>query len=402
MSLIPRSGGPRYHLSRWSLLPALAVVAACCLAGRWGVAPSSAAAGPASAPSVADRLLARMTLQQKIAQLFMVNVDGTQPGAQLQQFVHDWKVGGLILYRANVVSARQLRALLAAAQREAQIPLLVATDQEGGRVSIIPPWAGVRAMLAPSQYGSIGSADRVYQDALATGRDLRALGVNMDLAPVVDVLIDPYSPIGSRSFGRNPALVARLGVAAIRGYQDAGIAATAKHFLGLGGVSIDAHRGLPTIARSLMQLSAVELPPMQAAIKAGVDALMVTHAGIPALDPSDTSASLSRPIIDSFIRGRLGYDGLIISDSLLMGAITGHMGVADATVKAIAAGNDIVLISGASHLTNLVRESLDAVEHAVAAGAISTATIDAAARHVLLLKARLGLLPSPAFSHPAT
>jgi beta-N-acetylhexosaminidase len=351
---------------------------------------------------MAERLLAHMTLPQKIAQIFMVNVDGTQPGAQLRQFVHDWTVGGLILYRANVVSAQQVRALLTAAQSAAQTPLLVATDQEGGRISMIPPWAGVPAMLAPSQYGYIDSAERVYRDAYATGHDLHALGVNMDLAPVLDVLIDPYSPIGSRSFGRDPALVARLGTAAIRGYQDAGIAATAKHFLGLGGVSIDAHRGLPTVARSMVQLNAVELPPMQAAIKAGVDALMVTHAGIPALDPSDTPASLSRPIIDGFIRQRLGYGGLIISDSLMMGAITGHMSVSDAAVKAIAAGNDIVLISGSSHLTTLVRRSLDAVEHAVATGAISTATIDDAVRHVLLLKARLGLLPSPASSHHST
>ena len=223
--------------------------------------------------------------------------------------VRDWGVGGLILYRPNVVSGAQVRALIAGAQRQARIPLLISTDEEGGAGSMIPYSDGVYPLLSPADYGRLDSPARVYHDTAAAGRDLRALGVTMDLAPVLDVLIDPNSPIGTRSYGADPAVVASLGAAAIEGYQSAGIAATAKHFLGLGGVSLDAHRGFPTVQRSRRQLDQVELAPMRAAIQAGVDALMVTHAAIPALDATGAAASLSRPIISGFIRAHSATGG---------------------------------------------------------------------------------------------
>ena len=335
-------------------------------------------------PSEVDHILARMTAAEKIGQLFMVPVDGPA----LQRMVHDWHVGGLILYGGDVVSASQGRALIAGAQHAAKVPLLVATDEEGGEVDQIPAAAGVTQQSAPRQYGGLGSAGRVYQDALATGRDLRSLGVNMDLAPVVDVLLDPDSPIGDRSYGANPTLVARLGASAIRGYQAGGVAATAKHFLGLGDVSVDLHKELPTVSRGATQLDQVDLVPMRAAIAAGTDALMVTHAAIPALDPANTPASLSRRIVTGFIRGRLGYGGLIITDSLAMGGLSTRVkSNAEATVRAIAAGNDMALISTDPPT---IRGALDAVQRAVATGRISRATIDSAVRRVLMLKAKLG------------
>lgn len=373
---------PRRYFRRTGLALLLALL--CCQAGTWTPARG---AGTASSSSQVDRILARMTLAQKIAQTFMAPVEGSA----WPTVVHDWQVGGLILYQADTASAAQLRALLAGAQRDAPVPLLVATDQEGGEVSQMPASFGVDQMPAPLQYGHIGSSSLVYQSALKTGRELRALGINMDLAPVLDVLTDPNSPIGDRSYGSDPALVARLGDAAIRGYQDAGIAATAKHFLGLGGVSVDLHQGLPTVRRSLAQLNAVELVPMRAAIRTGVDALMVTHDVIPALDPTGTPASLSRPIVSGFIRKQLGYHGLIITDSLAMGGLSTRVpSIAQATVQAIAAGNDMALISADAPT---IRGALNAVEHAVATGRISRASIEAAARRVLELKAKLGLLP---------
>jgi beta-N-acetylhexosaminidase len=324
----------------------------------------------------------------------MFSFDGTDADPEVMRMVRDWGAGGLILYRPNVVSAPQLRALIAHVQRAARVPLLIATDEEGGPSSSMVPFSiGVHPLLTPQQYGQIDSPNHVYGDALAAGRDLRALGVTMNLAPVLDVLIDPHSPIGTRSYGSDPALVARLGTAAIRGYQDAGIAATAKHFLGLGGVPLDAHLVRPTIHRSLRQLERVELVPVRAAIRAGVDALMVTHAVIPALDPSGTPASLSRRIITGFIRGTLGYHGLIISDTLPMGAIDTYMSIPAAAARAAAAGNDIVLVAYYQGLPPAtMHAALTAVLGAVEAGRIGIATVDAAARHVLLLKAKLGLL----------
>ena len=326
--------------------------------------------------------MAHLTIQQKIGQMVMAPIDSVAATG---------RIGGVLLFGANVASPQQGRALIASLQRAEAVPLFVAVDQEGGEVSTMSAGGGVPAMLAPAQYGAIGSAERVYRDALATGRALRALGVNMDLAPVLDVLVDPNSPIGSRSFGRYPALVARLGTAAIHGYQDAGIAATAKHFLGLGSSQVESHHNLPTVLRTAQQLEQGELVPMRAAIAAGVDALMVTHAAIPAFDPSGTPASLSRAVVTGVVRNRLGYRGLVMTDSLAMGGLSAHIkSIPDAAVQAIEAGNDVVLIAADVHT---IRDTLTALDRAVFSGHIPVATVDAAARRILTLKARLGLLP---------
>jgi beta-N-acetylhexosaminidase len=333
-----------------------------------------------------ERILSRMTLAQKVAQLFMVPVNG----ADLTREVRDWQVGGLILFGYDVGAPEQWRSFIAGAQRLSRLPLLIATDEEGGDITSISP-AVVPPLLSPHQYGLMGSTGRVYQDALATGRGLRALGIMMDLAPVVDVLDNPDSPIGDRSFGADPALAARLGAAAVGGLQAAGIAATAKHFLGLGSVAADAHRALPLVERTRTQLEAVELVPMRAAVAAGVDALMVTHSVIPALDPSGTPASLS-PRIMSYIRHQLGFKGLIITDSLAMGGLTVWVKTnEEASVRAIAAGADIALLAT---VATVVRRAMDDVQHAVVTRRIPIATIDDAVRHVLQLKLKLGLLRS--------
>jgi beta-N-acetylhexosaminidase len=388
-----KKGGGTMRARRAALVLAAAAILAAVSAVGPAAGTAAVTARRTGEAGRVDQILAHMTLAQKIGQMFMFSFDGTTADPEVMRMVRDWGVGGLILYTPNVTSGPQLRALTAALQRAARVPLLISTDEEGGAVAMVPFSAGVPALLSPRDYGSLGSADRVYRDTRAAGRALRALGVNMDLAPVVDVLLDPRSPIGARSYGADPALVARLGAAAIRGYQDAGVAATAKHFLGLGGVSLDAHLGLPTVRRTMAQLESVELAPMRAAIGAGVDALMVTHVVIPALDPSGAPASLSRRIITGFIRGTLGYQGLIISDSLMMGAIDTRLGMGEAAVEAAAAGSDIVLISYYQSLAPAVmRGAMDALLHAVATHRISPAQIDAAARRVLLLKAKVGLL----------
>ena len=354
---------------------------------------ASADPRPTTPQSQVARLLAHMTQAQKVGQMLMVSFSGASVSPQLLEMAHAWGIGGLILYRPNVVSAAQLRALIRAVQGAARTPLLIATDEEGGATAMVPYSVGVHTLLSAGEYGRLGASRRVYTDAALAGRDLRALGVTMNLAPVLDVLLDSHSPIGTRSYGGDPNLVARLGSAAIRGYQSAGIAATAKHFLGLGGVSVDAHTGLPTVRRSRAQLEAAELVPFRAAARAGADALMVTHAALPALDPTGTSASLSRPIITGYLRGTLGYRGVIISDSLTMGAITDQMGLGEAAVRAAAAGSDIVLLASYEPLSPMaLRGALQALLTAVASGRLAPATVDAAARRVLMLKAMLGLL----------
>jgi len=362
------------------ILPLLLALACCIPSSFLRSSTSHAAARPRDPYALADRLLARMTLQQKIGQMVMAPVDSVAATGRL---------GGVLVFGSDIVSPSQGHARLAALARAEGVPLLVAVDEEGGAISTMSS-GGVPEELSPAQYGALGSPARVYQDALKTGRALRALGVNMDLAPVLDVLTNPRSPIGVRSYGADPVRVATLGAAAIRGYQAAGLAATAKHFLGLGGSGADAHRELPANARTLSQLERGELVPMRAAIKAGVDALMVTHVAIPAIDASGTPASLSRPIVTGFIRGRLGYQGLIITDSLAMGGLGAHIAsIQAAAVRAVEAGNDMVLIAAD---VPTIKITLTALDHAAFAGQLPVSAIDSSVRRILIVKARVGLL----------
>lgn len=353
-------------------------------ASVWLAAPARALPAGKVRDSVAariTRLLAHMSVQQKVGQLVM------GPAASAAA---TGRLGGVILSGPDVVSPGQGRALVAALQHAEPIPLLVAADQEGGAISTMSDGGGVAPMLSPAQYGALGSTTRVYQDALRTGQALRALGVTMDLAPVLDVLSDPRSPLGSRAYGADPGRVTALGLAAIRGYQAAGIAATAKHFVGLGASPIDANVALPTDPHSLPQMQRDELVPFRAAIAAGVDAVMVTHVVLPALDPSGTPASLSRPIITGFLRHRLGYQGVIITDSLDMGGLGPHIAsVQAAALRAVEAGADMVLVDAD---VPTVKITLTVLDQAAFSGDIPMAALDAHVRRILTLKARLGLL----------
>ncbi len=350
-----------------------------------GAAPRSPVGSPPSAVTAA-RVLAGMTLPEKIGQLFMVPTGGSA----LNEYVTSLHIGGLLLFGSDAATFAQGHALVQTAQNAAKIPLLISTDQEGGGVAQMSNGGGVTRLPTARQYGFTGTPAQVYQDALFVGRQLKALGVNMDLAPVLDVERNAYSADGSRSYGADPALVARLGLAAIQGYQAAGVAATAKHFLGLGEIAGDLHQSLPVVRLSLADLNRYDLVPIRAAIAGGVDALMVTHAPITALDPTNTPASLSRPIVTGFIRGTLGYRGLIVTDSLAMGGLTvKEPSNEQACVRALEAGSDMALISSDRQV---IRASVAAVAKAVATGRLSLATVNAAVLHVLTLKATLGLL----------
>lgn len=334
-------------------------------------------------------LLQRLTTQAKIGQLFMVGIDGTAPSAYTTGLLRAWRAGGVILTASNVGSASDLAALTAGLQRGASPPLLIATDQEGGEVARIQ--VGLTPLPPASYYGSLGSATRVRDDTRAQGRSLKKLGINLDLAPVVDVLSNPYSAIGSRSYGPNAALDAKLVAAAITGYQAADIGATAKHFLGLGSVATNADDALPVVTASRATLEARDMAPMRAAIKAGVDALMVTRVLIPALDPRAT-AYASPTIVQGIIRRELGFTGAIMTDSLLSPAVLSGPGPATAAVAALLAGDDILLIGGGGLDAPHTQQAIDAVRAAVANGTISMARLNDAATHVLQLKATLGLL----------
>jgi beta-N-acetylhexosaminidase len=350
-------------------------------------APVQAAAGTSAQVAC---VLARLNTQAKIGQLFMVGVGGTLPSAYTAGLLRSWRPGGVILTGSNVGSAADLKALTAGLQRAASLPLLISTDQEGGEVARIQ--VGLAPLPSESYYGGVGSTSRVYADTQTQGKALKRLGINLDLAPVVDVLSNPFSAIGSRSFGPDPALDAKLAAAAIKGYQSAGIGATAKHFLGLGSVTTNADYALPVVTADRATLEARDLAPMRAAVKAGVDTLMVTRVLIPALDPRIT-AYASPTIVQGIIRRELGFKGAIMTDSLLSSAVLLGPGPATAALAALKAGDDILLLGGGGLDVPHTQQAIDAVRQAIASGAIPMSRLNDAVTHVLQLKAKLGLLP---------
>lgn len=355
--------------------------------------------------------LRHMTLEEKVGQLFMTYAYGqsvADPDPAMvsanrhdygvdnfSQLIERYHLGGIIYFAwsGNVASPEQIARLSNGIQQTTMslrmpIPMLVATDQEQGVVvRITEPATQFPGSMA---LGAARLPELAYRAAWITGRELKAVGVNQDLAPVADVNVNALNPvIGVRSFGSEPALVAELMQAQVHGYQQEQVAATAKHFPGHGDTAVDSHTGLPIINHSLEQLAQIDFPPFQAAIERGVDAIMTAHIVVPALDDSGRPATLSRPILTGVLRERLGYDGLIITDALTMEGVRQMFGDARVPVEAIKAGADMMLMP--PNLDLAYRSVLAAVHD----GEITEKRIDESVYRILRLKLYRGLFSNP-------
>ncbi len=283
-----------------------------------------------------------------VGQGMLLRPDGTAVTPSLLDALARVRPGGVILFVGNIVSPSQLHEFVGTLQHHAATlglpPLLVAIDQEGGIVSRLPePWLTVPSQMAQ---GATGDPAAARSCAAITGRQLRAMGITVNLAPDLDVNSDPRNPvIGTRAFGDDPTLVARFGVAAVEGYREAGVIATAKHFPGHGDTAVDSHIGLPVVRKDRDRLDAVELAPFAAAIAAGIPAIMTSHILFPALDDSQP-ATLSRRILTDLLRAEMGFTGVIMTDALEMRAIAERFGLAESACLAKAAGADIVMPLG--------------------------------------------------------
>ncbi|HZU21935.1 MAG TPA: glycoside hydrolase family 3 N-terminal domain-containing protein, partial [Terriglobales bacterium] len=264
-----------------------------------------------------------LTLEQAAGQRFLLSFKGKErPPEELQAALARQHVGGIVLFRAkNMGTLEQLRELTAALQKTAadagQPPLLIGADQEGGQLMAIGDATPFPGNLALGATRSEKLAQRVGQ---ALGRELAAVGINIDFAPVCDVNINPANPVvGTRSFGEDPKLVGRLAAAMVKGLQSAGVAATAKHFPGHGDTGSDSHHAAPVLPHDLKRVRRVELPPFQAAIDAGAKLVMTAHIVLPALNGgTDTPATLSPQILKGLLRKKLGFDGVIVTDAMDM------------------------------------------------------------------------------------
>ncbi|HJT58776.1 MAG TPA: beta-N-acetylhexosaminidase, partial [Ktedonobacteraceae bacterium] len=330
-----------------------------------------------------------MSLEEQIGQVLMVGFWGITLSQDIIDLISRYHIGNIILFSRNIGDTRQVLELTRSLQSIAKkaghrYPLLIAIDQENGIVQRL----GEAATIFPGNMalGAIGSDEIAYEVARATGQELQALGINMNLAPVVDVNNNPANPvIGVRSFGEDPQMVARLGAAMVKGYHEAGVISCLKHFPGHGDTASDSHLALPTIPHALERLEALELVPFRRGIEAGADSVMIAHISFPALTQQDElPATLSPAIVKGLLRGQMGFDGVIISDCLEMQAISKTFGVQRGAVMALQAGIDLVLIS---HLYERQRGSFETIRAAVEMNELAPEVIQQAAERVLRLKA---------------
>jgi beta-N-acetylhexosaminidase len=318
-------------------------------------------------------------VRRHAGQLAIAGFAGHSIPADLRALAREFDLGGIILFARNVESPEQVAEIAREAQALAgELPLWVSVDQEGGRVARLrSPFTVWPPMLALGRSGDEGLARRFAQ---ALAAELKAVGVNLDYTPVLDINTNPKNPvIGDRALGDKPEDVARLGRVVIETLQAEGIAACGKHFPGHGDTSTDSHFELPLIEHPPDRLDAVELVPFKAAIEAGVACIMTAHILVPALD-EERPATLSPAVVDDLLKTKLGYAGLVLTDDLEMKAISSRFPTPEATVRAIAAGVDVVLLCGASQEPQFA--AMEALVHAVEDRVLPLKRVeDALARH---------------------
>lgn len=335
---------------------------------------------------------------RKVGERFMVGFDGLEASSDIKRLIRDYGVGHVILFARNVDTPEQLAELvreLQACAREARLalPLLVAVDQEGGRVARLRrPWTEWPPLEI---LGRTGDEELARKMGVALAHEVAACGIRLNFAPVMDVHTNEENPIiNDRAFGDDPSLVARLGAAMIRGHQESGVAACAKHFPGHGDTEIDSHHGLPRISHSRSRLDEVELPPFRAAIAAGVATIMTVHAVIEEVDAT-VPATLSPRLVRGMLRGELGYQGVIVSDDLEMKAVYDQWKPSVSAVLAVKAGCDILPVC--EKHDNQV-EAMEAVIRALETGDLPFTDMDDACERVRRMKERYLLpfvLPDP-------
>ena len=342
---------------------------------------------PLTPEQIVDKLLANMTLQQKLGQMLMVRFNSLTYSPQLNVMITQYHVGSVIEYQGNIESKAQLTSLNAQIQHNGDLPMIISIDQEGGTVDRLINLDGPQP--SASSIGATNNPNVAYQQGIKDAQYLASYGFNLNLAPVVDVN-NVYNPqLYGRTYGTNPTIVTTMAAAYLNGLQHTGkVLGSIKHFPGLGDTSTDPHYGLPYLTRSLDSLNAVDWVPYKNLISKGnVYAVMVTHEIVKALDPSVPS-SLSPKVI-SILRNQLGFQGVIITDGLTMQGITDYYTLGQAAVMAVEAGDDLLMDPGSP---NEVAQMIDGLTRAIQSGQISQQRIDDSVRRILLLKYQMGLL----------
>lgn len=325
--------------------------------------PEELAAVEEKPDPIAEKI-AQMTLEEKCGQMLIAGIEGTVAGVDATAAVSELHCGGIILFRRNVASAEQVSALNQALANMADIPLFLCVDEEGGRVSRLPE--GIKKLPAAKTI----TAD-FYETGYTLGETLGSLGYNVNFAPILDVLSNPNNTvIGDRAFGVTAAEVTEEAIPFAHGLAESGVMPVVKHFPGHGDTDVDSHTGLPLVKKTMEELETLELAPFRAAIEEGLPAVMVAHVVVEAVDSAP--ATLSYPVVTGLLREELGFEGLIFTDDLTMGALSEYP-MGEIAVLAVEAGCDMLLVC---HGADRLREAHTALVAAVNEGRIPENRID--------------------------
>lgn len=343
--------------------------------------PDRAAVEKPEVPSPVQAILAEMTLREKVLQMFIVTPQQRAGAAQSNQ-----TVGGIICFADDLQTPEQVTRMIEGLQEASPIGLFISVDEEGGSVARLGSNDAMGTTKLPAM-GTITTVEEARQVGLTLATDLKRFGFNLDFAPVADVNSNPANPvIGARAFSSDPHTAAALVAACVEGFEAGGVLCTLKHFPGHGDTAADSHVGAAVSNQTLEELEACELLPFQSGIAAGADLVMVGHISLPAVTGDDIPATLSYDITTKLLRQQLGFEGVVITDSMSMGAITNRFSSAEAAVKAIQAGIDIILMP----------EELDAAVEgiltAVAEGELPEGRIDESVNRILALKLEQGMI----------
>ena len=380
--MLAPSGTPaRRRLVALAIAAALALIAGIAVGAGDDPAPRAPAPRTSATPPPPRTDTARkLSLRRQVGQLVVMRFNGAGPPAYVPRALRAGRAAGVILFKDNVVSPAALRRLTAKLQRAGGGSALVATDQEGGEIRNLT-WAAPR-----DGQPAASTPERARSDARDAARDLRAAGVNVNLAPVADVASDPGSVMRGRAFPGDAQQVAALTRAAVEGYRGSHVAATAKHFPGLGAASENTDDAPVSLTRTPEQLLGEDLPPFRAAIAARVPLVMASHAVYPTLDP-DAIASQSPYVLQTLLRRRLGFQGVVVTDSLEAKAVTARGGPAESAVRSVRAGADLVLTTGAGSHLQVLRALVAEAQRSPA----FRKRVEESAARVLALKRELGL-----------
>jgi beta-N-acetylhexosaminidase len=337
---------------------------------------------------IVEKCLAELTVEDKVAGLFIITPEELtgvgqviRAGDTTKDKLREFAVGGLVYFKKNIQSATQLTEMLSSTRNMSKYPIFLAVDEEGGLVTRVAGGNLAENVGPMGDIGATGDPENAKNAGRSIGSYLKEFGFDLNFAPVADVLTgEGNETIGSRSFGTDPAAVAEMIAAYVGGMKEAGVYSTLKHFPGLGSTTVDTHVGMSVISSNLDDMRNSEFLPFIAGIEAGAEFIMMGHVSVPDVIGDNTPASLSKKMINEILRGELGYDGIVTTDALNMGAITEYYTAAEASIKALEAGADMLL------MPENFAEAYAGVLEAVQNGTISEERLNESLRRIYRVK----------------